>query len=93
VTLTPYRQIVYDKQGNVATVADYSDYKDFSSVRFPGHIEISRPQEEYNIGLNIVSMKLNEPLKPDQFDLQQPAGAQVVHLTSSDTATSTATEK
>jgi outer membrane lipoprotein-sorting protein len=91
VTLTPYRQIVYDKQGNVATVADYSDYKDFSSVRFPGHIEISRPQEEYNIGLNIVSMKLNEPLKPDQFDLQQPAGAQVVHLTSSDTATSTAT--
>jgi len=89
VTLTPYRQIVYDKQGNVATIADYSDYRDFSGVRFPGHIEIGRPQEEYNIGLNMVTLKLNEPLKPDQFELQQPAGAQVVHLTNGETAAST----
>jgi hypothetical protein len=92
VTLTPYRQIIYDKQGNVATIADYADYRDFNGVRFPGHIEISRPQEEYNIGLNVVSLKLNEPLKPDQFDLQQPPGAQVVRLAngeSSNTATTT----
>jgi len=92
VNLSPYRQIVYDKVGNVATVADYSDYRDYSGVRFPAHIEISRPQEEYNIGLNMVSLKVNEPLKPDQFELQQPTGAQVVRLTNGDTA-STNTEK
>ena len=34
VTLTPYRQIVYDKQGNVATIADYADYRDFNGIRF-----------------------------------------------------------
>jgi outer membrane lipoprotein-sorting protein len=90
VTLTPYRQIVYDKQGNVATDAEYADYRDFNGIRFPGHIEITRPQEEYNIGLSMVTLKLNEPLKPDQFELQQPANAQVVHLTN-DTTSSTAT--
>ncbi len=92
VTLTPYRQIVYDKLGNVATDAQYADYRDFNGIRFPGHIEITRPQEEYNIGLSMVTLKLNESLKPDQFELQQPAGAQVVHLTNGDTP-STASEK
>ena len=89
VTLTPYRQIVYDKLGNVATDAQYADYRDFNGVRFPGHIEITRPQEEYNIGLSMVTLKLNEPLKPDQFELQQPSGAQVVHLTNGDTPATT----
>jgi outer membrane lipoprotein-sorting protein len=93
VTLTPYRQIVYDKQGNVATIADYADYRDFNGIRFPGHIEITRPQEEYNIGLNIVTLKLNEPLKPDQFELQQPANAQVVHLNNDTTSSTATTEK
>lgn len=93
VTLTPYRQVVYDRLGSVATVADYADYRDYSGVRFPAHIEIQRPQEEYNIGLSMVTLKLNEALKPDQFELQQPAGAQIVHLTNGDTATATTTEK
>jgi hypothetical protein len=93
VTLTPYRQIVYDKQGNVATDAEYADYRDFNGIRFPGHIEITRPQEEYNIGLSMVTLKLNEPLKPDQFELQQPAGAQVVHLTNDTTSSTATTEK
>lgn len=96
VNLTPYREVVYDKQGNTATVADYSNLQDYSGIRFPSHIEISRPQEEYNIGLNIVSLKLNQPLKPDQFELQQPAGAQIVHLTNGNggqAPTSTTSEK
>lgn len=93
VTLGIYRQVVYDKQGNIATVADYADFRDYSGVRFPAHIEITRPQEEYNIGLSMVSLKLNEPLKPDQFELQQPAGAQVVHLTNGDSADTTSSQK
>ena len=93
VTLTPYRQIVYDKLGSVATDAQYADYRDFNGIRFPGHIEITRPQEEYNIGLSMVTLKLNEPLKPDQFELQQPAGAQVVHLTNGDTPANSSTSE
>lgn len=90
--LMPYRQIVYDKRGDVATVADYSNFKNYSGIEFPSHIEIVRPQEEYDIGLNFVDIKFNTPLKPEQFELPQPPGVQVVHLTNGDTAT-TATEK
>jgi outer membrane lipoprotein-sorting protein len=93
VNLTPYRQVVYDRQGNIATIADYADFKDFKGVNFPNRIEISRPQEEYFIGLSVVSLKLNEPLKPDQFVLNPPAGVQVVHLTNGDTGTAQTTEK
>ncbi|HWR37564.1 MAG TPA: DUF4292 domain-containing protein [Clostridia bacterium] len=80
VNLTPDRQIVYDKNGNVATIAEYSDFRSYNGVNFPSRIRIVRPQEEYEIGLKMVSLKLNEPLKPEQFNLQQPPGSQLVRL-------------
>ena len=55
-------------------------YKDYEGVKFPSQIEIWRPQEEYDITLTIVKLQLNEPLADDKFALEQPAGAQVVHL-------------
>jgi outer membrane lipoprotein-sorting protein len=49
-------------------------------VNFPSRIEISRPEEEYDITLNMLKVDINTPLKDDQFTLEQPAGAEVVHL-------------
>lgn len=80
VDLAPHRQIVYDKLGNVATVADYDAFKEYNGINFPSAIRIERPQEEYEIRLKMVSLKLNEPMKPEQFQLQQPPGAQLVRL-------------
>jgi outer membrane lipoprotein-sorting protein len=90
--LTLYRQVLYDNKGDVATTADYSDLKVFNGIAFPTRIEIVRPQEEYDIGLNFIDVKINQPLRPDQFELQQPPGAVVVHLTNGDNAT-TANQK
>jgi outer membrane lipoprotein-sorting protein len=78
--LLPHRQIVYDQDGNPLTDSRYEGYKDYNGVKFPTQIEIKRPQEEYDITLNIVKLQLNETLTNDQFQLEQPAGAQVVHL-------------
>jgi outer membrane lipoprotein-sorting protein len=78
--LLPHRQLVYDQQGNLATDARYEDYKPYNGVTFPSQIEIWRPQEEYSIVLTMVKLELNQPLKDDQFELQQPAGAEVVRL-------------
>ncbi len=80
VDLQPYRQIVYDKLGNVATDARYEQYREYESVMFPSQIFITRPQEEYSITLTVVKLKLNEPLTDDQFELPQPPGAQLVRL-------------
>jgi hypothetical protein len=78
--LQPHRQYIYDEQGNLATDARYADYKDYDGVNFPSRIEIARPQEEYDIKLNMLKLEINKPLRDDQFALEQPPGAEVVHL-------------
>jgi outer membrane lipoprotein-sorting protein len=80
IDLLPYRQTIYDLQGNVATNAHYQDYKDFEGTTFPNTIEIERPRENYDITLNMVKLEINKPLTDDQFVLEQPAGADVVHI-------------
>jgi outer membrane lipoprotein-sorting protein len=90
VNLQPHVQIVLDKNGNVATEAHYENFQDYQGVNFPSQIQIDRPQEEYSITLKMVKLQLNTPLKPDQFDLQQPAGAQLVRLDSANNGSSTA---
>lgn len=78
--LLPHRQILYDDKGNVVTNASYGNYKQDNGINFPWQIEISRPQEEYDITLNIVKLDLNQPLPDDRFVLEQPPGVQVLHL-------------
>jgi len=78
--LQPHRQYIYDEQGQLATDARYANYKEYDGVSFPSRIEIFRPQEEYAITLNMLKLEINKPLRDDQFALEQPPGAEVVHL-------------
>jgi hypothetical protein len=78
--LQPHRQYIYDEQGKLATDARYANYKDYDGVSFPSRLEIFRPQEEYDITLNMLKVEINKPLRDDQFALEQPPGAEVVHL-------------
>src|SRR5208283_1638147 len=78
--LLPHRQRIYDQQGNVATDAHYQDYKDYAGTTFPSTIEIERPRENYDITLSMVKLEINRALTDDQFALEQPPGAEVVHL-------------
>jgi uncharacterized protein DUF4292 len=78
--LKPHQQYIYSEDGKVATDAHYAEYKDFDGVNFPSRIEIYRPQEEYDITLNMLKVDINQPLKDEQFVLEQPPGAVVVNL-------------
>jgi hypothetical protein len=78
--LKPHRQYIYSEDGAVATDARYAEYKDFDGFSFPSRLEIYRPQEEYDITLNMLKVDINKPLTDDQFVLEQPTGAVVVHL-------------
>ena len=78
--LLPYRQVIYDQQGNIATDARYQGYKDFEGTTFPAIIQIERPRESYDITLSILKLEINKSLTDDQFALEQPAGAEVVRL-------------
>jgi outer membrane lipoprotein-sorting protein len=83
-----HRQFVYDENGRLATDVRYGEYKDYGEVNFPVQIEIERPQEEYDITLNMVKLEFNKQLTDDQFALVQPPGAEVVHLGESGAARS-----
>jgi hypothetical protein len=80
IDLLPHRQYIYDDQGNLVTDARYADYKEYDGVVYPSRVEIVRPMEEYDITLNILKLEINKPLKDEQFTLEQPPGAVVVHL-------------
>lgn len=78
--LQPHRQYIYDQNGKLVTDARYADYKEYDGVSYPSRIELARPQEEYDIKLNILKLEINKPLRDDQFALDQPPGAEVVYL-------------
>ena len=78
--LLPHRQYAYDQNGDLVTDTRYEDYKNYNGADFPSQIGIWFPDEEYDITLTIVKLQLNEPLPDDKFALEQPPGAQVVHL-------------
>ncbi|MGA9567525.1 MAG: DUF4292 domain-containing protein [Candidatus Korobacteraceae bacterium] len=88
--LVAHRQIVFDEHGNSVTDASYQKFKDYDGVRFPSFIDIVRPQEEYNIILNMVKLTINQPISDDQFDLQQPPGSLLVNLDNRAPAAATA---
>jgi outer membrane lipoprotein-sorting protein len=78
--LLPDLQLAYDENGDVATETRYRKYQEYGGQNFPSIVQIKRPQEEYDITLSIVKLTLNQPLPDDKFVLQQPAGAEVIHL-------------
>jgi outer membrane lipoprotein-sorting protein len=82
--LQPHRQLIYDESGKLASDVRYGEYKDYNGTRFPVQIEIERPQEEYDITLNILKADLDKQLTDDQFSLPQPPGAELVRLGETD---------
>jgi outer membrane lipoprotein-sorting protein len=78
--LQPLKQVLYDKAGEVATIATYDNFTPNEGLNFPNIIQIERPQEEYTIQLGVVKLRLNEPLKDEQFQLAQPAGSELKTL-------------
>jgi outer membrane lipoprotein-sorting protein len=78
--LKPHRQLIYDEDGQVRTEAHYEKYTDYDNVSFPAQVVIARPVEGYDITLGMVKVEINKPLTNDQFQLEQPPGAEIVRL-------------
>ena len=77
INLKPYRQLIYDQTGQVATEAIYEEYQDFNGMSFPSIIQINRPKEEYSVRLIIEKLQVNTPMTDEQFVLKQPEGSRL----------------
>lgn len=72
---------LYGPKGSYIEDVHYSEYKDFQGTHYPEHIEITRPIEDYSLALTIQKATFNLELTPDQFELKQPIGSQLVEMT------------
>jgi hypothetical protein len=51
-----------------------------STQQFPRSIRIERPHDDYRLDLQIAKITLNVYIPPERFKLEQPAGAEVIHV-------------
>jgi hypothetical protein len=78
--LKPHRQYIYGPDGKLVSDSRYANYKDYGGISYPSRIEVNLPQEEYDFTFNMLKVEINLPLNQDQFVLDQPPGAEVIHL-------------
>lgn len=50
------------------------------SLEFPRHITMQRPHDDYKLEIKVKKVTLNESISDDRFQLQQPAGAELVKV-------------
>ena len=68
--LLPYRQDIYDADGQIVTQAFYSDYQKFGDITFPTKIVIQRPLDELGLTISVTKgTNFNQKLDDDAFDL------------------------
>jgi outer membrane lipoprotein-sorting protein len=70
----------YDPDGTCTEDVEYSAPQDFEGTRYPTHVEISRPLEDYKLTITLEKATFNQPIAPDKFDLKKPEGAQLIDL-------------
>ena len=78
--LLPYKQEIYDNDGNLETEVTYSNYADFSGSKYPTQVTIWRPIEEYQIVLTVNKITENSPLNDEQFQMKIPDNIEIKHL-------------
>jgi hypothetical protein len=80
-TLDITRQRTFDAAGQVTSETKYADWTKHGDVRFPATIDMARPQDGYELQLNVTEFILNPAdLTDEKFVLEPPANVQVRQL-------------
>jgi len=75
------RQKTFDSSGAVLSDTKYSGWKVYGGISFPSEILIQRPQDHYEVMLNVVNMRINPAdITAEKFNLNQPPGTQLRQL-------------
>lgn len=70
----------YEPDGTCTEDVQYSNYQGFKGIRYPTHIELSRPEDDYEVTITIEKATFNEPIPPEKFDLKKPEGVELINL-------------
>lgn len=78
--MRPVEEDMYDDAGQVQTVTTYGPLQKFGTEMYPGTITIKRPLEQYQILITFQTLRVNQPLNDEQFQLTIPPGTPVEKL-------------
>lgn len=74
------RKQIFGKDGKLEADVEYSEYQLQGKIAFPQVIFIQRPLEEVMLKITFQKTTINEKLVENAFDLERPAGAELVQL-------------
>jgi len=67
--------------GILTSVSHYADWQAAgAAAQFPRSITVSRPRDDYKLGIQIKKLTLNETIAPERFHLEQPARSELVDV-------------
>ena len=70
----------FDAGGAELEDVQYSDYREYGGIHYPSRIELSRPTEDYSLGITVQKALFNQPIPLEKFILQKPANVELVQL-------------
>lgn len=76
----------FGEGGHLLSDVHYAGYADFGAARYPRTIRLVRPADDYTLEIRIEKLTLNEPIEPEKFSLERPAGTELVEVGKSNAA-------
>ncbi|MGH9773859.1 MAG: LolA family protein [Candidatus Acidiferrales bacterium] len=71
---------IYGDAGRLESEIIVADWQAAGEISFPRTITLSRPHDDYSLGIRITKLTLNEPILEDKFKLEQPPGTELVRV-------------
>jgi len=71
---------VYGPGGSVVSDTRCASWDKFGTSMYPRQITVSRPDEDYELRIEIKRLSVNEPITADRFVLEQPPGTELVRV-------------
>ncbi len=71
---------LYAPGGRLVSDIRYADWQPVADVRYPRHIWLARPHDDYQLEVRITRVALNEDIATDRFRLEQPPGSELVRV-------------
>jgi outer membrane lipoprotein-sorting protein len=66
--------------GRVNSDVRYRDWQTSGAAEYPRQIALTRPGNDYQLGIGINKLTLNETIAAERFVLEQPAGTELVRV-------------
>jgi len=70
----------YGTAGILTSDVTYNNWDAFGDSRYARQINVSRPDDDYQLQITITKSSFNEPISPDRFILPQPPGTELVRV-------------